>query len=177
MKKIEIFINRLNFGFFFPLWWIDCRFNYFLFKYGLKLDNLIYSKKKVDKIKQEIENSQGFLTDLQFFCNYNLIDIIYGFSVMFMILLLYDTFDIYIDKYFHPFLSKDNIVIMVFVFIFIVGYVPVYYFFHRRDKREKYFVEFDKEPMRKKWKWAALSWGLFIGSWVSVILIHHYFAR
>ena len=176
MQNCELLINRLCFGIFFPLWYIVNCFNIVIDKLFFSIYQKIFSKEKIEKIKREYAQSQGFITDIQLFCNYNLIDIIYGFSVMFMILLLYDTFDIYIDKYFLPFLSKDNIVIMVFVFIFIVGYVPVYYFFHRHDKREKYFVEFDKEPMRKKWKWAALSWGLFIGSWVLVILIHHYFA-
>ena len=169
MKRIEKFINVFDFGIFFPIWFFDCIFRNISAKVIIWIEKKVLPEEKFEKRNKEWENSLDTMIDLQLFCNYNMIDSIIGFSYVIMSVLLVDTL--------LPSGSNNALPLSVTLVVFgIISMVVIYYFFHRHDKREKYFIEFDKEPMRKKWKWAALSWGLFIGSWVSVILIHHYFA-
>lgn len=169
MKRIEKFLNVFDFGIFFPIWFFDCIFRNISAKVVIWIAKKVLPEEKFEKRNKEWENSLDTMIDLQLVCSYNMIDSITGFSYVIMSVLLVDTL--------LPSGSNNALPLSVTLVVFgIISMVVIYYFFHRHDKREKYFVEFDKEPIRKKWKWAALSWGLFIGSWVSVILIHHYFA-
>ena len=169
LKKIEKLINRLNFGLFFPIWYLNCKVKYYLSKLVSQVEIKFCSKDKYERIIRDRNHSQGFILDLQLFCNYNLIDTFVGFSIMFMPVIIADTF---IVQYF------ADISEMKYVFIAscISAIFFVYYFFHRHDKREKYFVEFDKEPVKEKWKWSAISVALLFGSWALVIFLHHYYA-
>ncbi|MBQ6204697.1 MAG: hypothetical protein IJK46_11470 [Prevotella sp.] len=177
MKRIEILFNRLNFGLFFPIWYVDCIFRNFITQEGIRIAKKTLSKEKFEKRNKDWENSQNILTDMQLVSNYNFIDLFFGFSVMGIMLVLYFTFQSSIDGFLLPYLSWENISVLLFVSIFIVAYVPVYYFFHRHDKREKYFIEFDKEPMKEKWKWSAISAAVYVGIWAIVIAVHHYHTK
>ena len=96
---------------------------------------------------------------------------------MAMMLVLWDVFQDVVEHNLLNMFSKRFIGIILFVTIFIVAYVPVYYFFHRHDKRKKYFIEFDKEPMNQKWKWSAISIAVYVGIWAFVIILHHWYAK
>lgn len=177
MKKKERLFNHLYFGLFFPIWYIATEFHFQLHKITFSFYKYLFSKNKYDKIKTKYREGQNFLTEIRLICIYNLVDAICGFSVMGMMLTLNDTFQSRIENFLLPYLSWENISILLFICIFIVAYVPFYLFFYRHDKREKYFTEFDKEPMKEKWKWTVLSVSLYAGMWTFVIIFHHYYAE
>ena len=177
MKDIERLFNRLNFGLFFPVWYIDCILRTYFAQVGIWIAKRSLSEEIFEKRNKNWEKSQNFMNDMQLYCNYNIIDVFVGFSVMAMMLVLWDVFQDVVEHNLLNMFSKRFIGIILFVTIFIVAYVPVYYFFHRHDKREKYFIEFDKEPMNQKWKWSAISIAVYVGIWAFVIILHHWYAK
>lgn len=173
MKRIEILMNRLNFGVYYPLLCIDNLFQQALDKMTFAIAKRIKTPQEIIKYKEEKDKANIFVTNFSAFCNYNLIDLFVGFSivVMFLVITLTPT----ISDPFDEFLLAINIREPAFLFLGIIGgiisYLPLLYFFLLDDKRKKYFAEFNKEPNSEKKKWSAISLIVYIAAWAITIAI------
>ena len=171
MKRIEILMNRLNFGVYYPLQCIDNLFQQVLDKMTFAIAKRIKTPQEMIKYKEEKDKANIFVTNFSAFCNYNLIDLFVGFSIAIMFLVI--TTVPAISDPFDEFLLAINIREPAFLFLGIIGgiisYLPLLYFFLLDDKRKKYFAEFNKEPNREKKKWSAITLIVYIAAWAITI--------
>lgn len=171
MKRIEILMNRLNFGVYYPLQCIDNLLQKGCDKMLYVYINKYKTQQEISKILKEQKKSKSFVTNISSFCMYNLMDSLVGFSIAIMFLVI--TTVPAISDPFDEFLLAINIREPAFLFLGIIGgiisYLPLLYFFLLDDKRKKYFAEFNKEPNREKKKWSAISLVVYIAAWAITI--------
>lgn len=171
MNKIDEIINRLNFGVFFPISIIDLHVKKFTDKIIYEIVNKTQTPQKTERIRKEKEKYKDFVKDIILFCNYNLIDCIVGFSIAAQFLVI--TAETPFSKQLDNMLYSCHINLPAFLFLLIasgiISYLPLYYFFHRNDKRVKYFEAFGKEPTSKKWIWSCISIIVYTASWAITI--------
>lgn len=175
MKILERLINRLNFGIFFPYWVLVQIENRLIDITVFGLSKYVRTPQQIERAKKNLEDSRWFVNDLQLYNVYGLLDFFCGFSIAIMFMVV--TFDNIIERKLCALLFELNIdepaKAVLFAMGGIISYLPMYYFHHRNDKREKYFDEFDKEPSKRKWIWSAISYTLYLSAWGVAFGIRH----
>lgn len=175
MKKLEYLFNRLDFGIYMPVRYsgrlisrfIDTCFEIFVYKY--------FSPEKRELARIEEEKAQGFLKDWCLFLDYNLIDCIVCFSIaiQFLVITAESPFSRRFDDLLYSLHINADVFAILLIAAGLLGYLPVYYFFHRNDKREIYFEEFIKEPDKEKWKWSGIVLIVYIASWAIAFALRY----
>lgn len=175
MKKLEILINHLAFGIFYPLWHFDCLFNSWLNKKIQSTIDKAPSQERREKLKIENEKAQWFLRNWNLMIFYNVVDCIVCFSIaiQFLVITAESPFSRRFDDLLYSLHINADVFAILLIAAGLLGYLPVYYFFHRNDKREIYFEEFIKEPDREKWKWSGIVLIVYIASWAIAFALRY----
>lgn len=169
MKKFEVLINKFEFGIFFPIWYCDCLINRCIEKIYYSTIFKRLSNKRQKEVKEELENADGFIHDLQLLYNYKLLDFICGCSPA----ILFVEVTIPFANLF-SFVRPLDPIIILFIIGFGSAYIIIDYFFYKDNKRINYFAEFEKEPINTIWKWSVVSWSLLIIAWILAFRIRHW---
>lgn len=166
MKSLEVFLNHLSFGAYYPIFLCNEIVQVFSEYVWSRIARKCLSKKRIGKVQKDYKKATTFNTKLFEFYDMWFIDVISGISMVCIIVIILAylfTWNVIVS---HTFLSRILLIsVLAFVYLFI------YYFFLRNDKREKYFAEFFKESRTSKCMWAFASYFSFIFVWTCATVI------
>lgn len=162
MKVIELFFNRIYFGLYYPLYFLD------QIAYGDSYVRITIRVKRLLHInvdEEEIKLSKQFPKQISNFCSMQIVNLIVGFTMYLPATLL-------LHKIIFP--AKPNLLSFVSLWggLFVLYLYLTYILYSKNDKKIRYIAEFLKEPSRNKWVWSIISPAIIIVVWWTTIIIY-----
>lgn len=162
MKLVELFFNRLYFGLYYPLHFLD------QIAYGdsfVKVAMIVRRLFHMHIDEKEIKSTKQLPKQISNFCSMQIVNLIVGFTMYLPATLL-------LHKIIFP--AKPNLLSFVSLWggLFVLYLYLTYILYSKNEKKIKYIAKFLKEPSRKKWIWSIISLAIIIAVWWATIIIY-----